>query len=136
MLTAIVVFVVTAPHGVGAWLIKSTHHVDGSQNMIYMPEIIIDHKTLAKSLARKKVNMMFRDSNRQWSALSKLWGKESSWDYQAVNPHSTAYGIAQILGTPRNSTIEYQVTKGLDYIVSRYDTPERAWTFWKRNGWY
>ena len=87
-------------------------------------------------MAKEKVHKMFRNPNREWSSLTKLWGKESAWNYRADNPNSSAYGIAQVLGTPRNSTIEYQVNKGLEYIVHRYGTPERAWAFWQRNGWY
>jgi len=40
------------------------------------------------------------------------------------------------LGTPLDSTIEYQVSKGLKYIVHRYGTPTIAWSHWQSNGWY
>jgi tRNA(Met) C34 N-acetyltransferase TmcA len=134
MLSAIAVFVATLPHGVGAWLVKSVHNQAGCVKLFAIQPI--DHKTQAKMFARYRVNNIFKDSDRQWSALTKLWGKESAWNYKAKNPRSSAYGIAQILNTPRNSTIEYQVNNGLKYIVHRYGTPERAWAFWQRNGWY
>lgn len=136
-LTAIAVFVATVPHGVGAWLVKSIRPEVGPlvQPVIEIPRLI-DHKMMAKSIARRKVNEMFDNPKRQWSALAKLWGKESAWNHKAQNPTSSAYGIAQVLGTPRNSTIEYQINRGLKYIVHRYGTPERAWAFWQRNGWY
>ena len=98
--------------------------------------MIVDHKLLAKMIAKEKVNKMFRNPAREWAALSKLWGKESAWNWKAKNPHSSAYGIAQVLGTPKGSTIEYQVNMGIKYIVHRYDTPSKAWAFWQRNGWY
>ena len=75
-------------------------------------------------------------TNKNYKCLSILYGKESAWNWKAKNPHSSAYGIAQILDTPRNSTIEYQVNMGIKYIVHRYETPTNAWKFWKRNGWY
>lgn len=134
MLSAIAVFVATLPHGVGAWLAKSTHL--GTECVKLFAIQPLDHKTQARMLARYKVSKMFKDADLQWSALAKLWGKESAWNYKADNPRSSAYGIAQILNTPRNSTIEYQVNNGLKYIVHRYGTPERAWAFWQRNGWY
>lgn len=134
MLSAIALFVATLPHGVGAWLVKSIHQEAGCVKLFAIQPI--DHKTRAKILARYKVNQMFENADRQWSALAKLWGKESAWNYKAKNPTSSAYGIAQVLNTPRNSTIEYQVNNGLKYIVHRYGTPERAWAFWQRNGWY
>lgn len=133
MLSAIAVFVATLPHGVGAWLVRSIHPVGCVKLFAIQP---VDQKVQAKMLARHKVNNMFKDADRQWSALKKLWGKESAWNHKADNPRSSAYGIAQILNTPRNSTIEYQVNNGLKYIVHRYGTPERAWAFWQRNGWY
>lgn len=134
-LTAIVVFAATAPHAVGAWLVKSTHQEAGLVQF-NAPRMAINHKIMAKSIAKAEVYKMFNNPKRQWQALAKLWGKESAWNYKAKNPNSSAYGIAQVLKTPRNSTIKYQVNKGLEYIVHRYGTPERAWAFWQKNGWY
>lgn len=135
-LTAIVIFVATAPHGVAAWLVKSTPNEAGSMEVFAPARMVISPKIMAKSIAKDKVYKMFDNPKHQWRALAKLWGKESAWNHQAKNPNSSAYGIAQVLGTPRNSTIEYQVNKGLEYIVHRYGTPKRAWAFWLRNGWY
>jgi len=134
MLSAIVLFAATLPHGVGAWLVRSMSLQSRCVELYAVKPV--DQKTIAKTFARHRVNKLFKNSDRQWSALNKLWGKESAWNHRADNPRSSAYGIAQILGTPRNSTIEYQVNNGLKYIVHRYGTPERAWAFWQRNGWY
>lgn len=91
----------------------------------------------AKALAKMKLRTMYPKTwKKEWSALAKLWGKESAWNYRAKNPHSSAYGIAQVLKTPQGSTISYQVHYGLKYIVHRYDTPTRAWAFWQRNYYY
>ena len=133
-ISAIAIFVATLPHGVGAWLVKTTNPIvvklSGESVVLASP------KLYAKSYAKSKVNKMFSKPNREWKALAKLWGKESAWNWKAKNPHSSAYGIAQVLRTPLDSTIEYQVNMGIKYIVHRYDTPTNAWKFWQRNGWY
>ena len=132
-LSAIVLSVATMPHAVGALLmppkLPATVSLQGA--------LMIDHKLFAKMTAKTKLNKIFgKNANREWKALSKLWGKESAWNWKAKNPTSSAYGIAQVLGTPKNSTIEYQVNMGIRYIIHRYDTPTKAWKFWQRNGWY
>ena len=94
-------------------------------------------KAKAKKLAKKAVRKMYPKTwKKEWSALAKLWGKESAWNHRADNPHSSAYGIAQVLKTPHGSTIEYQVRYGLKYIKHRYETPTKAWGFHQRNNWY
>ena len=72
----------------------------------------------------------------EWRALNKLWGKESAWNMYADNPESSAYGIAQILGTDPKTPAPLQIEKGLSYIVHRYDRPSIAWAHHRKNGWY
>jgi hypothetical protein len=72
----------------------------------------------------------------EWSALAKLWGKESGWNHLADNPHSSAYGVAQVLNTEPGTPAPLQIEKGLSYIVHRYDLPSIAWAHWRKNGWY
>lgn len=72
----------------------------------------------------------------EWSALNKLWGKESAWDHTADNPTSSAYGVAQVLGTSLDTPAPLQIAKGLEYIVHRYDKPSIAWSHWRKHGWY
>lgn len=136
IMSAIAIFAATMPHAVGAWLIKTTH-LEPIMIQLQGESSVPSPKKLAQSIARKKVNKMFgKKADREWSALAALWGKESGWNWRAKNPRSSAYGIAQVLGTPEGSTIEYQVNMGLKYIVHRYDTPSNAWRHWQRNGWY
>lgn len=135
-LTAIAVFVATSPQHAVALSVRWTPQEVGSAQLNGVPRMAINPKLMAKKIARAKVYKLFAQPGKQWKALSKLWGKESAWNHKAKNPHSSAYGLAQVLKTPRNSTIEQQVNKGLKYIVHRYGTPERAWAFWKKNGWY
>ena len=72
----------------------------------------------------------------EWSALGKLWGKESGWNHLADNPHSSAFGVAQVLNTHPETPAPLQIAKGLEYIVHRYDKPSVAWAHWRKNGWY
>ncbi len=137
ILSAIAIFVATLPHGVGAWLIKSLPLEPVITKLHSKEAVLASPKLFAQSIAKKKLNKMFgKDAKKEWKALTKLWGKESAWNWKAKNPHSSAFGIAQVLGTPEGSTIQYQVNKGLEYIVHRYDKPTNAWAFWQRNGWY
>lgn len=136
-ISAIAIFVATLPHGVGAWLIKVNPLKPIMVSMGKTETVLPSPKMLAQSVAKQKVNKMFgKKAQQEWNALAKLWGKESAWNWKAKNPHSSAYGIAQVLGTPKDSTIEYQVSKGLKYIVHRYGTPTVAWSHWQSNGWY
>jgi hypothetical protein len=135
ILSAIVIFVANMPHAVGASLLRIPESLTHTVSL--QRASVMDHKMLAKATAKRKLNRMFgKRASREFAALSKLWGKESAWNWKAKNPHSSAYGIAQVLGTPKGSTIEYQVNMGIKYIVHRYKTPTNAWKFWKRNGWY
>lgn len=137
ILSAIAIFVATLPHGVGAWIIKTTHLEPVVVKLHSKEAVLVSPRLFAQSIAKKKLNKMFgKDAKKEWRALTKLWGKESAWNWKAKNPRSSAYGIAQVLNTPQDSTIQYQVNKGLEYIVHRYDKPTNAWAFWQRNGWY
>ncbi|APC43295.1 hypothetical protein Joe_55 [Streptomyces phage Joe] len=81
----------------------------------------------------------------EWTALEDLWTRESSWNPDAQNPTSTAYGIAQFLdstwagyGIAKTSDARLQIKAGLRYIAARYGTPSNALAFWLRQSphWY
>jgi cell wall-associated NlpC family hydrolase len=75
----------------------------------------------------------------EWTALFKLWNQESSWNANAVNPSSGAYGIPQALGHghPYNlGDAKAQIAWGLDYIKGRYGDPATAWAHEVAQGWY
>ena len=72
----------------------------------------------------------------QWICLTRLWGKESAWNHLADNPHSTAFGIPQILGLKTLDPYE-QVDRGIKYINHRYSGDAcKAWKHHQRKGWY
>lgn len=97
----------------------------------------------AKSIARKSL-ADFGWKQTEFSCLAKLWGKESAWNYKAVNKRTHDHGIPQ-RHMSHNTTAQraaflsdpvVQINWGLKYIDHRYDTPCRALDFWKRNNWY
>lgn len=82
-------------------------------------------------------------SGGQWNALSTLINHESTWNPTAQNPHSTAYGLFQLLdstwagtGIRKTDDPTKQAIAGLRYIKSRYGSPEGAWSFWSKHKWY
>lgn len=78
-------------------------------------------------------------SGAEWSALSKIIQKESSWNPNAANPSSSARGLFQKMTSahgPVESTAGGQAKWGLNYIKGRYGSPSRALAFHNRNNWY
>lgn len=105
----------------------------------YKPvEIIVTAEQIALQNPKQYAKDQFAQfnwSDNQFTCLGKLWGKESAWNHLADNPHSTAFGIAQMLG--EDSTEPHiQINNGLRYIQHRYENPCAAWQFWQRNNWY
>jgi hypothetical protein len=79
----------------------------------------------------------------QFSCLDQMWMHESSWNPNADNPTSTAYGIPQFLdstwagtGYAKTSDPYTQIDAGLVYIAKAYGTPCGAWSFWQANHYY
>lgn len=79
----------------------------------------------------------------EWNALYTLIQKESSWDPNAQNPSSTAYGLFQFLngtwagtGHRKSNDPRVQAEAGLNYIAGRYGTPSAALRFHRANNWY
>ena len=83
------------------------------------------------------------NSGAEWAALVDLVQRESSWNPQADNPTSTAYGLFQFLdstwagtGIGRTSDPVQQAIAGLRYIQSRYGSPSAAIAFHNSHNWY
>jgi hypothetical protein len=94
-------------------------------------------KSMSKTYAIGYIRLNYPKWGRaEERALMKLWGKESGWNHEAQNPRSSAYGIAQVLRTPKGTPAPLQIERGLAYIVHRYDKPSVAWSHWRKNGWY
>lgn len=91
----------------------------------------IDYKTFATQVSKTDYGW----GETQMKCLRALWGKESAWNPKADNPHSTAFGIAQMLGEESTDPL-VQIRNGLRYIQHRYENPCNAWEFWLVNRWY
>jgi hypothetical protein len=73
---------------------------------------------------------------KQVRCLLRLWTRESNFRPQALNKHSGAGGIPQILGLDPKTPTREQIRRGLTYIAHRYDTPCRALRHHYQHGWY
>ena len=73
---------------------------------------------------------------KQWSCLDELIFRESSWNLNASNPRSSAYGLFQILKLPTDTGLKEQTARGLKYIEHRYNEPCSALRHHTRKGWY
>ncbi len=75
------------------------------------------------------------DDKTQMSCLSKLYGKESAWNYKANS--GSHWGIPQGRSEYlRDATPEQQIMWGLKYIDNRYGSPCKAWAFFQRNNYH
>ena len=90
-----------------------------------------DEKNRNKKLAKDYASVGYGWEGKQWQCLLSLWTGERRFDHYAINQQgSSAYGIAQLLGE-RDHRPEYQILRGLKYISKRYNTPCRAYSYWK-----
>ena len=74
-------------------------------------------------------------NSKQYACIEKLWDRESRWDPTAINRHSTAYGIPQLLGLKETNGFK-QIDIGIKYIVHRYGSPCNAYLHHKKMGNY
>jgi cell wall-associated NlpC family hydrolase len=80
----------------------------------------------------------------QWGSFNALEMSEAGWDVHATNPSSGAYGLAQALpagkyasaGKDWRTSGETQLRWMMDYVKSRYGSPDAAWSFHQKNNWY
>jgi len=78
----------------------------------------------------------------QWGALEELVRRESSWNPNAQNPTSTAFGLFQFLDATwknygkKTSDPSAQAQAGLAYIRDRYGSPSAALAHHDRKNWY
>jgi hypothetical protein len=78
----------------------------------------------------------------QFSAIDFVFSHESSWNPNAQNPTSSAYGIPQFLDSTwaayggKTSDPARQIRDGIQYMVDRYSSPNGAASFWQGHHWY
>ena len=88
-----------------------------------------------ESIVRAAASAYGWDSGANWEAIRFIIQHESSWNPNAQNPTSTAYGLFQML-VETSSDPAVQAANGMAYIAGRYGTPVNAMAFWQANNWY
>nr|DAO33673.1 MAG TPA: Peptidoglycan endopeptidase [Caudoviricetes sp.] len=76
-----------------------------------------------------------------WAYTDYIVSKESSWNSNAVNKSSGAFGLAQCLNKPADSLCYSknpvdQLKWQKQYVQERYGSYANAHKFWVRNNWY
>lgn len=91
----------------------------------------------ARSYARSMV------SKQEFDALHELIMLESSWNSDAQNPKSTAYGLGQLLdqtweqvGIEKSADYRIQLIASHKYVMMRYGSWVKALEHHKQYGWY
>ena len=98
----------------------------------------------AKKVAKFILSDEYGMGDNQFSCLNNLWTKESHWNYKAHNYRSGAHGIPQALPADKMSVVGSdwrtnpvtQIRWGLRYITIRYESPCKAWSFFKSKRYY
>ena len=82
-------------------------------------------------------------SAEEYEALQELIMLESSWNPEAQNPKSTAYGLAQFLdktwdlvGVEKSDDFRIQLIAAQKYVIMRYGSWVKALEHHKQYGWY
>ena len=93
--------------------------------------IDMDYKAYASAMGLEEYGW----GTKQFACLDFIWTRESHWNPLSDNPHSSAFGIAQMLKEDSRNGYE-QVRNGLRYIEHRYGNPCNAKVFWEKKYWY
>ena len=96
-----------------------------------------DFPVSARSYARSMVSV------EEYVALHELIMLESSWNPDARNRKSTAYGLGQLIdqtwediGIEKSDDFRIQLIAAHKYVMQRYGSWQKALEFHKRNGYY
>lgn len=102
---------------------------------------ICDNIAYFKQYACEQVTQTWDDS--QWEAFDTLISKESSWDNEAQNKESTAFGYGQFLdstwelvGCTKTTNPNTQIDCTIKYLKVVYGSPQKALKFHLQNNWY
>lgn len=102
----------------------------------------------AAQIHAKKMLFMYGWNQEQWPCLKSLWQAESNWRPDAYNKTVVyqirngkrvklhAGGIPQKLNLNPKASVIIQISQGLKYIKSRYETPCNAWSWHKARNSY
>ena len=115
----------------------------GGGGVVYVTSTPPDPNT-AQSIAYNMLSSFGFSPATYFGCLVDLWNRESGWSYDAENPSSGAYGIAQFINGPSEyseyggnaDTIAGQVEAMGNYIEQRYGTPSAALAHENSSHWY
>jgi hypothetical protein len=96
-----------------------------------------DFPVSARSYARSMVSV------EEYVALHELIMRESSWNPDARNRKSTAYGLGQLIdqtwkdvGIEKSDDFRIQLIAAHKYVMMRYGSWVKALEHHKQHGWY
>ncbi|MFD8705276.1 transglycosylase SLT domain-containing protein [Kitasatospora sp. NPDC059648] len=97
----------------------------------------------AATLSPKAIAAQMVPAN-QLASFSQIIFHESSWNVHATNASSGAYGLGQALpaskmasaGADWRTNPRTQIKWALNYMNTRYGSPNAAWAFWQTHHWY
>ena len=161
-LNAPVVGVAGTPDGKGYWEVASDGGIFGLGDGHYYGSVQYTSPSSPGTLVTPGAEQTYAYSlfpgygwgSDQQSYLYNLWMRESSWNPEARNQKSGAYGIPQALnkggkGIPYPAAYDAanppprgtsdpgtQIRWGESYIKSAYGTPKKAWDHEVQYGWY
>lgn len=101
---------------------------------------ILSDEELLRPFGGERIDMSQLSSSERF-----IIQNESGGETTAKNPHSTAFGLGQLilanrrhyLGADANTTdpgLQLKAFRG--YVKDRYGNADRAAAFWKKNHWY
>jgi hypothetical protein len=135
-------------------LFKATSHQEVA--LVFSYDLYLDEKTIERleikhypnrsskrAIESYKNYVKNRHSEKHYECYDKLIHKESSWNPDAKNPKSTAYGLGQFLDKTWNTVPQSKTSdpyEQLDamfiYVENRHGNACKAWNFFLKKNWY
>ena len=105
--------------------------------------VIYENPNSKTAIDTYKKYVELHHSKEHYECYCNLIFKESSWNPNAKNPKSTAYGLGQFLDktwdlVPQSKTSDPydQLDAMFYYVENRYENSCKAWDFWLQKNWY
>jgi hypothetical protein len=86
-----------------------------------------------------KLWMLQRIHLEEWQCMDKIIHAESRWIPNLWNSQgSSAYGLGQVKGSHKYTADKpmKQFKVAVKYVIARYGTPCKGWSFHQKMGWY
>ena len=113
--------------------VNTTNAQESVQKVLRKPSFPVSARSYARSMV----------SVQEYVALHELIMLESSWNPDARNSKSTAYGLGQFVdqtwedvGIEKSDDFRIQLVAAHKYVMQRYGSWQKALEFHKTNGYY